>query len=187
MAEPLGKAEALLSDNGYYSEASVKACAEEKITPFIAAGREGHHLTLEQRWSGPPPLAPEANAVQAMKHPLGDTRRPGHLRATQMYGGTGVWDHQIGDGVSSVSPPRAERGLRRMDAGEYGLECEEAVQPEATVWSAADLQQQLHARRGPAHRANDLVPAPNRYAQAPNRPVLKTFFNEWLEELKELT
>lgn len=77
LAEPLGKAEALLSDNGYYSEANVKACAEEKITSFIAAGREGHHFTLEQRWSGPPPLAAEANAVQAMKHRAGEHAKAG--------------------------------------------------------------------------------------------------------------
>jgi transposase len=67
LAEPLGKAEALLSDNGYYSESNVKACHGEDITPFIAAGREHHHLPLEQRWADPPPLAGEA---EAMKHRL---------------------------------------------------------------------------------------------------------------------
>ena len=70
LAEPLGKAEALLSDNGYYSEGNVKACHEEEITPFLAAGREQHHLPLEQRWTDPPPLAAEADAVEAMKHRL---------------------------------------------------------------------------------------------------------------------
>ena len=70
LAEPLGKAEALLSDNGYYSEDNIKACQREKITPYIAAGRERHHLPLEQRWANPPPLAAEADAVEAMKHRL---------------------------------------------------------------------------------------------------------------------
>ena len=70
LPEALGKAEALLADNGYYSEANVKACQAEKLTPYIAAGREGHHLPLEQRWADPPPLAAEANAVEAMKHRL---------------------------------------------------------------------------------------------------------------------
>jgi transposase/IS5 family transposase len=70
LAEPLGKAEALLNDNGYYSEDNVKACQEDKITPFIAVGRERHHLLLEQRWTDPPPLAPEADAVETMKHRL---------------------------------------------------------------------------------------------------------------------
>lgn len=70
LAQPLGKAEALLADNGYYSEDNVKACQEETLTPFIAAGRERHHLPLEQRWADPPPLAPEADVVEAMKHRL---------------------------------------------------------------------------------------------------------------------
>ena len=72
LAQPLGQAEALLADNGYYSEANVKACQAEtmNITPFIAAGRECHHLSLEQRWADPPPLAAEADAVQTMKHRL---------------------------------------------------------------------------------------------------------------------
>jgi transposase len=68
--EPLGKAEALLADNGYYSENNVKACVGEKLTPYIAAGRESHHLPLEQRWADPPPLAAEADAVETMKHRL---------------------------------------------------------------------------------------------------------------------
>lgn len=70
LPEALGKAEALLADNGYYSEANVKACQAEKLTPYIAAGREGHHLPLEQRWADPPPLAAQADAVEAMKHRL---------------------------------------------------------------------------------------------------------------------
>jgi transposase/IS5 family transposase len=69
LPEALGKAEALLADNGYYSEANVKACQAENLTPYIAAGREGHHLSLEQRWADPP-LAAEADAVEAMKHRL---------------------------------------------------------------------------------------------------------------------
>jgi len=72
LAQPLGKAEALLADNGYYSEDNVNACQGDKIkiTPFIAAGREPHHLPLEQRWGDPPPLAAEADAVETMKHRL---------------------------------------------------------------------------------------------------------------------
>jgi len=68
--EPLGKAEALLADNGYYSEANVNACQAKQLTPYLAAGREWHHLPLEQRWTDPPPLAAEADAVETMKHRL---------------------------------------------------------------------------------------------------------------------
>ena len=70
LAETLGQAEALLADNGYYSEANVNACARDKLTPFIAAGREHHHLPLEQRWTNPPRLAAQADAVETMKHRL---------------------------------------------------------------------------------------------------------------------
>lgn len=70
LAEPLGKTEVLLSDNGYYSEDNVKACHRDKITPYLAAGRERHSLPMEQRWADPPPLAAEADAVEAMKHRL---------------------------------------------------------------------------------------------------------------------
>ena len=59
-----------MSDNGYYSEANVKACAAANITPYIAAGREQHHPPVEQRWTSPPPLAAEADAVEEMKHRL---------------------------------------------------------------------------------------------------------------------
>ena len=70
VAEPLGKADALLSDNGYYSEANVKACVAANMTPYIAAGRERHHVPVEQRWISPPPLAADADAVETMKHRL---------------------------------------------------------------------------------------------------------------------
>ncbi|MEW5980592.1 MAG: transposase, partial [Acidobacteriota bacterium] len=70
LAKPLGPAEALLSDNGYFSAANVEACHHAQITPFIAAGREPHHLALEQRWTEPPALRPDANPVEAMKHRL---------------------------------------------------------------------------------------------------------------------
>ena len=70
LAQSLGQAEALLADHGYYSEDNVKACQEEKMTPFIAAGRERHHLPLEQRWADPPPLPAEADAVETMRHRL---------------------------------------------------------------------------------------------------------------------
>ena len=70
LAQPLGQAEALLADNGYYSEDNVKACVGGKRTPYIAAGRERHHLPLEQRWADPPPVAAEADAIETMKHRL---------------------------------------------------------------------------------------------------------------------
>ena len=67
---PLGRAEAILADNGYYSEANVRACETAGVTPYIAMGRDRHHLTVEQRWTEPPPGAPNAGPVDAMAHRL---------------------------------------------------------------------------------------------------------------------
>ena len=39
----LGKPEHLVADTGYFSEANVKACVEQNITPLIAVQREEHH------------------------------------------------------------------------------------------------------------------------------------------------
>ena len=68
LAEPLGQAGALLADNGYYSEANVRACEAAGVTPYIAMGRERHRLPVEQRWTPPPPLDPDAGPVEAMAH-----------------------------------------------------------------------------------------------------------------------
>jgi transposase len=70
LEEPLGKAEALLADNGYYGQDNVAACEGHHLTPYLAAGRERHHLPWEQRWADPPPLAAGADAVETMKHRL---------------------------------------------------------------------------------------------------------------------
>lgn len=59
LPEAMGKAETLLADNGYLSEANVKACVEKEIEPLIALGREAHHLPLEARFQ------PDAPAPQS--------------------------------------------------------------------------------------------------------------------------
>lgn len=56
LPDSLGKVEELLADNGYLSEANVKACVEQKVEPLIALGREAHHLPLDERLR---PDAPE--------------------------------------------------------------------------------------------------------------------------------
>jgi len=69
-AELLGKPEALLADNGYFSEKNANATVAAGITPYMAVGREQHHPPVEQRWMSPPPLAAEATVVEQMKHRL---------------------------------------------------------------------------------------------------------------------
>ena len=70
LPESLGKVETLLADNGYFSEANVKACEAGKVEPLIATGREGHHPSLKERFAEPPPPPENPTAVEAMAHRL---------------------------------------------------------------------------------------------------------------------
>ena len=70
LPEALGSVEHLLADNGYFSAANVERCAEAKIEPLLAAGRDEHHPHWEDRFTEPPPLAEAASAVERMKHRL---------------------------------------------------------------------------------------------------------------------
>lgn len=66
----LGSVNGILADTGYYSEANVLLCDDEKITPYISAKREHHHQPLMSRFTEPPPLPEGAGPVEAMKHRL---------------------------------------------------------------------------------------------------------------------
>ena len=66
----LGKPATLLADNGYFSEANVNACAEAKIAPLIALGRERHHLSLGDRFAAAPPSPDNPTPLEAMAHRL---------------------------------------------------------------------------------------------------------------------
>ena len=70
LPDDLGKAETLLADNGYFSEANVKACAAAKIEPLIATGREPHHPSLNERFADAPPALEAPTPVEAMAHRL---------------------------------------------------------------------------------------------------------------------
>ena len=70
LPESLGKAEILLADNGYFSEANVKACEAGKVEPLIATGREAHHPSLNERFAEAPPPPENPTAVEAMAHRL---------------------------------------------------------------------------------------------------------------------
>ena len=70
VAAVVGKAEALITDNGYFSAENVDACHEHKVEPYLAAGRDAHYPPLAERLSEPSPLAADASAVDRMKHRL---------------------------------------------------------------------------------------------------------------------
>lgn len=70
LPENIGKVDSLLTDNGYFSEANANRCQEHGITPFMAVGRDSHHLSLTERFAKGLPLPDDANAVTRMKHRL---------------------------------------------------------------------------------------------------------------------
>lgn len=70
LPEALGKAETILADTGYASEANVNACAEAGIDPLIAQGRQDHHPKLDERTAADPPAPENPTPLETMKHRL---------------------------------------------------------------------------------------------------------------------
>ena len=70
LPDELGTAEALLADNGYFSEGNVNACAAAGIDPVIAMGREVHHPSLAERFAAAPPPPEQPSPLAAMEHRL---------------------------------------------------------------------------------------------------------------------
>ena len=70
LPEELGTIDALLADTGYFSQNNVNSCLKEKILPYISSHRDGHNQSLKERFSEPPPLPENADAVTEMKHRL---------------------------------------------------------------------------------------------------------------------
>jgi transposase len=66
----LGAPDTLLADSGYFSAANVTACAEAKIAPLIAMGRERHHPSWRERFAAPPPAPENPTPLAAMRHRL---------------------------------------------------------------------------------------------------------------------
>ena len=80
LPQELGRVKRLLADTGYASEDNVNACAQAKIQPLIALGREAHHGGLFERFAEPAPLQGKPTPLAAMRHRL-QTRRGRKLYA----------------------------------------------------------------------------------------------------------
>jgi transposase len=81
LPQELGRAEIMLADNGYLSEANIEQCAAANIEPLIALGRCRHHVTWKQRFAAAPRCPPEsATALEKMAYRL---RTP---RGKELYG-----------------------------------------------------------------------------------------------------
>ena len=80
LPQELGRVKRLLADTGYASEDNVNACAQAKIEPLIALGREAHHRGLFERFAEPAPPQGKPTPLAAMHHRL-QTRRGRKLYA----------------------------------------------------------------------------------------------------------
>jgi hypothetical protein len=70
LPDELGKAETLLADTGYFSEANVDACAAAGIDPLIAQGPQSHYPPLSERTAADPPAPENPTPAEAMAHRL---------------------------------------------------------------------------------------------------------------------
>jgi IS5 family transposase len=68
--EELDQPAVLIADNGYFSEANVKACQQANIEPLIALGRERHHACWKDRFAQAPPAAHNPTPLQTMAQRL---------------------------------------------------------------------------------------------------------------------
>jgi len=67
----VGKPEAVAMDNGYFSQTNIQACEELGIDPFIATGREPHHLDWHTFFQEQPePPAEDASPKVKMAYKL---------------------------------------------------------------------------------------------------------------------
>jgi hypothetical protein len=71
MPAEIGRPKAVAMDNGYFSESNIQDCENLGIAPYIATGREPHHLdwrTFFQQQPEPP--AEEASPIVKMAYEL---------------------------------------------------------------------------------------------------------------------
>ena len=71
LPEEMDQPEAVAMDNGYFSESNIQECEKLGIAPYIATGREPHHLDWKTFFAQQPePPAGEASAVVKMAYKL---------------------------------------------------------------------------------------------------------------------
>ena len=70
LPDQLGKAETLLADSGYFSEANVEACAAAGIEPLIPQGRQTHYPPLSERFAKAPSAPENPTPLETMAHRL---------------------------------------------------------------------------------------------------------------------
>lgn len=127
----IGEVNSLLADAGYFSGENIESCVSIGITPYIAPGREKHNPPLMERFTEPPPLPDNSNAVETMKHRL--KTRSGR----KLYGKRKSTIEPVFGIIKSV-----------MGFRQYLLRGFESVQGEWTLVCLAWNLKRLHAIKG---------------------------------------
>ncbi len=70
LPETLGQVRKAALDSGYLSEHNTHRLEEHQIEPYIASGRQTHHIPLEERFAAAPEAPKNPDALAAMKHRL---------------------------------------------------------------------------------------------------------------------
>lgn len=112
--EEIGKAETVLADNGYASEDEVKNLESDGVNVLVSVHSEAkeNRRTYDFRparqaeGEGEEGRSAHQRMDQANGRENGAGRISCRIPASQADGGTGVWDHQTGNGLSSVSAAR---------------------------------------------------------------------------------
>ena len=123
LPQDLGRVKRLLADTGYASEDNVNACAQAKIQPLIALGREAHHDSPFDRFAEPAPLPGKPTPMAAMRHRL-QTDVGAAVCVAQMHGGAGVRIDQARHEIPAIPVARTGERTRRMEFGVPGVEHE---------------------------------------------------------------
>jgi len=115
----VGKPKAAALDNGYFSEATIQACQMRKIDPYIATGREPHHMdwhTFFQDQPEPPAedASPKVKMAYKLQTEIGQAIY--RLRKCTVEPVIGIIKEVLGFRQFSL------RGLKAA-AGEWGLVC----------------------------------------------------------------
>jgi transposase len=115
----IGKPKAAAMDNGYFSQANIRACEELGIDPFIATGREPHHLdwhTFFQEQPEPPAedASPKVKMAYKLQTEIGQAIY--RLRKSTVEPVIGIIKEILGFRQFSL------RGLKAV-AGEWCLVC----------------------------------------------------------------
>lgn len=115
----IGKPDAAALDNGYFSEANIRACENRQIVPYIATGREPHHLSWKSFFDelpNPPDekASPKEKMAYQLRTEIGQTIY--RLRKCTVEPVVGIIKEIMGFRQFSL------RGLKAV-AGEWCLVC----------------------------------------------------------------